>query len=318
MDKLKAMQYFCRIDETGSFSAAARLAGVPVSSLSRSIAALESDLGAELLKRSTRHVALTEIGRIYLDQCRDILAAIDRAEGQVGSYQSHPSGVLRISALPMYAEIRLLPILEALQQAYPEIVIDLDLSSQVTDLNRDGIDIAIRGGTIPDERVIAQYVDDNTPLLCASPEYLRQHGVPITVADLASHKGILYRAPGKVLHWQVQRNGDWFPIEIQTAIISNGGRVLLQALLAGKGMGLFPRWCIEEELVRETLSLVPLKETLATTPDSTVGVYLLYQRPQYVIPKVKVAVDFLRAHLLPGQQSLVDSQSEPGSSKSKK
>ena len=171
MDKFKAMRYLCQIVQTGSFSGAARLAGVPVSSLSRSIQALESELGAQLLKRSTRHVATTEIGRIYVDQCQDILIAVDRAEGQVGSYQSSPSGVLRISALPLYAEVSLMPILETLQEAYPDIVIDLDLSNQVADLDRDGIDIAIRGGGIPDGRIIAQYIDDNTHFLCASPAY---------------------------------------------------------------------------------------------------------------------------------------------------
>ena len=304
MDKFKAMRYLCQIVQTGSFSGAAKLAGVPVSSLSRSIRSLESELGAELLKRSTRHVATTEIGQLYVDQCRDILFAVDRAEGQVGSYQSSPSGVLRISALPLYAEVRLMPILEVLQETYPEIVIDLDLSNQVSDLDRDGIDIAIRGGGVPDGRVIAQYIDDNTHCLCASPQYLEQYGTPQDVADLAGHKCLLYRAPGRVLHWLVEHNGNWLPVDIQTAMISNGGQVLRQATVAGKGLGLFPRWSMEAELSRGDISLVPFEATLATTPDPTMGVYLLYQRPQYVIPKIKVAVDFLRAHLQPGQQSL--------------
>ncbi|MFT5690849.1 MAG: DNA-binding transcriptional LysR family regulator [Oceanicoccus sp.] len=297
MDKLKTMRYFCRIDETGSFSGAARLAAVPVSTLSRSIQALELELGAELLRRSTRHVVLTEIGKIYLDHCKDIIAAIDRAEGQVGSYQSSPSGVLRISALPLYAEVRLLPILEELQASYPDIVIDLDFSNQVADLSRDGIDIAIRGGSIPDERVIAQYIDDNTPLLCASTEYLEKYGVPETVADLSNHKAILYRAPGKVLYWQVEVGGNWSSVEIKTALISNGGRMLQDALLAGKGMGLFPRWCMEDALAKGDIALVPLPGKISTSPSPTTGIYLLYQRPQYVIPKIKVAVDFLRARL---------------------
>ncbi|MGI9292538.1 MAG: LysR family transcriptional regulator [Pseudomonadales bacterium] len=302
MDKLRAMRYFCQIGETGSFSGAARLNNVPVSSLSRGIQALESELGAELLKRSTRHVALTEIGHIYLDHCEGILTAIDRAENVVSSYQSNPSGVLRISALPLYVEVRLLPILEALQDAYPEIVIDLELSNQVTDLNRGGVDIAFRGGAVPDERVIAQYVEDNTPLLCAAPRYLHQHGTPSSVADLANHKAILYRAPKRVLHWQVERKGSWLPVEVQTALISNGGEVIKRALLAGKGLGLLPRWCMQEELARGEVTLVPLQETVSTTANPTIGVYLLYQRPQYVIPKIKVAVDFLRAQLLPAHQ----------------
>ncbi len=297
MDKLKAMRYFCRIEESGSFSGAARLESVPVSTLSRSIQALELELGAELLKRSTRHLVLTEIGQIYLDQCKDILAAIDRADGQVGSYQSSPSGVLRISALPLYADVRLLPILDELQEAYPEIIIDLDYSNQVTDLSRDGIDIAIRGGRVPDERVIAQYIDDNTPLLCASKQYLKEYGVPQTVADLSKHKALLYRAPGKVLNWLVESEGTWSPVDIQTALISNGGRMLQEALISGKGMALFPRWCMEEALESGNVEIVSLPENISNATNPATGIYLLYQRPQYVIPKIKVAVDFLRARL---------------------
>ena len=87
-------------------------------------------------------------------------------------------------------------------------------------------------------------------------------------------------------------------------MISNGGQVLRQAMVAGKGLGLFPRWCMEAQLACGELKLVPFDATLATTADPTMGVYLLYQRPAYVVPKIKVAVDFLRAHLQPGQQSL--------------
>ncbi len=298
MDKIKAMQYFSYIGETGSFSAAARVAQVPVSSLSRSIQALESELGAELLKRSTRHVAMTEIGKIYLNQCRDILAAIERADGQVGSYQSSPSGVLRISALPQYAETRLLPILEAFQQQYPEIVFDLELSSQVSDLSRDGVDIAIRGGSAPDGRVIAQKLEDNTHRLCASRTYLERYGTPSCVAELRQHKALLYRAPNQILHWHQQCAGEWLPIEIPTALISNSVRVIQRYLLAAQGMAMLPQWCVEDALATGSLCWVPTDELISVIPaHPATSIYLLYQRPQYVIPKIKVAVDFLKLHL---------------------
>ncbi|MGC1510818.1 LysR family transcriptional regulator [Ketobacter sp.] len=298
MDKIRAMQYFCFISETGSFSAAARKAQVPVSSLSRSIQALESELGAELLKRSTRHVAMTEIGKIYLDQCKEILAAIELADGQVGSYQSSPSGILRISALPHYTEFRLLPVLEALQARYPDIVLDLELSGQVSDLNRDGVDIAIRGGSAPDGRVIALKLEDNTHRLCATKAYLEQYGTPTNAEDLQQHKALFYRAPAQVLHWHLQCGDEWLPVDINPALISNSVRVLQRALLADKGLAMLPAWCIEQELADGELEWVPIKETLSIVPAyPAAGIYMLYQRPQYVIPKIKVAVDFLRSQL---------------------
>lgn len=298
MDKLKAMYHLCCIAEAGSFSAAAKLANVPVSTVSRSIQALESELGAELLKRSTRHVALTEIGKIYLSESKDILAAIDRAEGRVGSYQNAPSGVLRISALPHYAEFRLLPLLEEFQSRYPKIVIDLELSNQATELHRDGADIAIRGGREPDGRIIAQRLEDNTHRLCASTSYINKFGTPQTIAELSHHRALLYRSPAQVLHWHVESQGTWQRVNISTAQISNSLRVIRQGLLTDQGMAMLPTWSIEEEIADGRLCWVPMQETLsivASHPASSI--YMLYQQPQYTIPKIKVAVDYFKHNL---------------------
>jgi DNA-binding transcriptional LysR family regulator len=298
MDKLKAMYHLCCIAEAGGFSAAAKLAGVPVSTISRSIQSLESDLGAELLKRSTRHVALTEIGKIYLDESKDILAAIDRAEGRVGSYHNAPSGVLRISALPHYAEFRMLPLLEDFQARYPQIVIDLDLSNQVADFHRGETDIAIRGGRAPDGRVIAQRLEDNTHHLCASASYLEKFGIPKSIEELNQHHSLLYRSPGQVLHWHVESQGTWQRVDINTALISSSLRVILQGLLTDQGMAMLPSWCIEEEIADGRLCWVPMPQTMsviAAHPEG--GIYMLYQQPQYTIPKIKVAVDYFKEHL---------------------
>lgn len=298
MDKFKAMRYFSSIEQTGSFTAAAQQAKVPVSTLSRGIQALEAELGAKLLKRSTRHVTMTEIGKIYLTHCKDILNAIERAEGQVGSYQSSPSGVLRLSALPYYAECRLMPILEVFQQQYPHIVIDLDLSSQVADLDRDGVDIAIRGGSAPAGRVIALRLEDNTHRLYATPQYLSHKGTPSCGADLARHQALLYRAPTKVLNWHIETQGEWLPVAIDTVLISNSVKVLQQSLLAHKGLAMLPSWSVQQELKRGELVHIEMSDTLSVAAvNPATSLYLLYQQSQYVIPKIKVAVDFLRQHL---------------------
>lgn len=298
MDKLKAMQYFCAIRTAGSFSAAARKEKVPVSTLSRAIQALEAELGAELVKRSTRHVALTEIGKIYVEQCQSILKAVERAEGQVGSYQSSPSGILRISALPFYAELRIQPLLEQFHSLYPDIILDLDLSNQVSDLSRDGIDIAFRGGSAPDERVIAQWIENNTPRLCASTRYLQQYGEPTTIVELAKHKAILYRATSSILKWHVSFNGEWHPIDIQPSLISSSGSAMLQALLTGQGMAMMPHWSVAKEVAKGKVEFLNFPETLSITASHPkTGIYMLYQKPQYEIPKIKVAVDYFKEKL---------------------
>lgn len=298
MDKLKAMYHLCCIAEAGSFSGAAKTANVPVSAVSRSIQALESELGAALLKRSTRHVALTEIGRVYLNESKDILAAIERAEGKVGSYQNAPSGVLRVSALPHYGEFRMLPLLQEFQSRYPQIVIDLELSNRPADLQRDGIDIAIRGGSEPDGRVIAQRLEDNTHRLCASPSYINKCGMPQTIAELSHHRALLYRSPSQILHWHVERQGAWQRVDISTAQISNSFRVIRQALLTDQGVAMLPSWSIEDEIADGRLCWVPLPEILSIAPmHPASSVYMLYQQPQYTVPKIKVAVDYFKEHL---------------------
>ena len=298
MDKLKAMHHLCCIAEVGSFSAAAKLANVPVSTVSRSIQALESELGAALLKRSTRHVGLTEIGKIYLSESKDILAAIDRAEGRVGNYQNAPSGVLRISALPYYGEVRLLPLLEAFQSRYPQIVIDLELSNHTADLQRDGIDIAIRGGSEPDGRIIAHRLVDNTHRLCASRSYINKFGMPQTIAELGLHRALVYRSPAQIWHWHVEARGAWQRVDITTAQISNSIRVIRQALLSDQGLAMLPSWSIAEEIADGRLAWVPLPETLSTTANHPAGsIYMLYQQPQYTVPKIKVAVDYFKEYL---------------------
>lgn len=299
MDKLKAMSYFCAIAETGSFSRAARKMGVPVSSLSRSTQGLEAELGAELLKRSTRHVTLTEIGALYLVHCQNILRSVDQAEGLVNSYQSKPSGVLRISAMALYFELRIMPLLEEFQQQYPEIILDMDLSSEVMDMNRDGIDIAFRGGGLPDERIVAHYIESNSTVLCAAPSYLKEFGRPLKIEDLAQHRAIYYRTPGQIKTWGYVNGTDWRPIDVEPAFISNNDNQLLRALLGGEGLCLMPQWCVEKELSSGKVVKLELNHKLSNTVDPTLGIYLLYHRPHYMIPKVRVAVDFFKDRLAP-------------------
>ena len=297
MDKLKVMRHFCHIAETGSFSATARAFEMPVSSLSRSMQALEAELGAELLKRSTRHVSLTEIGELYRRQCVDILEAVSRTEGQVTSYHRAPSGLLRISAMPFFAEERLLPVLEDFQEAYPEITLDVDVTNEVTDFSQNDIDIAFRGGRLPDERVVAVRIDDNKHGLLASPGYLQRYGTPTCAADLVNHKAIFFRSSSRVLSWLKEQGGEWSAVDIEPVLISSNGYIVRSAILAGRGVGLSPLWCCTEELASGELVILSLPERIAITSDPSLGIYMLYYRPQYMVPKIQVAVDFFKDRL---------------------
>ena len=176
MDKLRALHYLLKVADTLSFSRAAQAFGVPASSISRRIADLETELGVQLLHRTTRTVRLTEIGAHYLEQVRAGLAQLQDAEELLGQRSSRPSGTLRISAMPSYGQLLLMPALQDFSERYPDILLDVHLSDALVDLGRDQIDIAIRGGRQPQERVVARRLDPNRFLLAASPQYLAQHG----------------------------------------------------------------------------------------------------------------------------------------------
>jgi len=161
MDELRALRYFAAVAEIGSFTEAATQFGVPPSSLSRRVADLEKNLGAILLKRTTRKVTLTEIGREYLNQVQDILLQLEQSNESVRSYHSEPMGQLRISSMVGFGEQLLIPLLEEFSRLYPKIVLDINLSDELSTLARDEIDIAIRGGYAPNERVIATRLTEN-------------------------------------------------------------------------------------------------------------------------------------------------------------
>jgi len=168
MDKLRALQYLLKVADTLSFSKAARSFGVPASSISRRITDLEADLGVELLHRTTRTVRLTEIGALYVEQVRAGIAQLDDAQELVGQRGSTPSGTLRISAMPGYGALLLMPALQDFGERYPDIVLDVHLSDALVELGRDQIDIAIRGGRQPQDRVVARKLDPNRFILACN------------------------------------------------------------------------------------------------------------------------------------------------------
>ncbi|WP_020406159.1 LysR family transcriptional regulator [Hahella ganghwensis] len=296
MDKLRAMRFFDHVGRCGSFSEVARLFDVPVSSVTRQIQGLEDELGARLLHRTTRMVRLTEIGEIYFQRCQQILGSLDNADELVANYQQEPSGTLHISCSISYGDHRVVPLLPKLQAQFPKLLIDLDLTDRIVDINRDTVDIAIRAGRVPDDRVVAKYIDDNNFSLVASPAYIARFGLPETVADMVNHRAIFYRTQDQVLHWQVQIHGRWQSVPVQPSLITNSAKVMRLWAQNGEGMALMPNWAIQSGLIGD-LQVLELDHSLHVSQAPSLGIYLLYQKPKYVVPKVKAAVDFFILHL---------------------
>jgi DNA-binding transcriptional LysR family regulator len=297
MDELRALRYFSKVVETGSFTKAARVFAVPPSSLSRRVADLERSLGATLLKRSTRVVKVTEIGRIYFEQIQDILNQLEQSYETVRSYQAAPMGQLRISAMVGFGERILLALLDEFSQLYPDIILDVSLSDELSALGRDDVDIAIRGGYAPNERVQAIRLMDNEFIPVASPGYLAEMGTPGNVLELRQHRGLYFRTPNGPSPWLCELDGQWEDVSAPQVAVSNNGKWLADKAIKGQGIIMAPRWLLTPYIERGELQVLYFDPVLRVTQNTDLAVYLLYQKQRYLVPKVKVAVDFLVARV---------------------
>ena len=300
MDKLRAMHYLLKVADTLSFTRAAKAFGVPPSSISRRIAELEGVLGVELLHRTTRTVRLTEIGAQYVEQVRSGLAHIETAEELTGLRGTLPSGTLRISAMPAYGQLLLMPALMAFSERYPEILLDVHLSDSVVDLGRDQVDIAIRGGRRPEGRVVARKLDPNQFILAASPPYLARKGTPRTLEDLQDHHALLYRGPNAIIPWQGLDVDGWRELALSLAFVSNDGASLVAMARQHRGLVLLSEWGLRPYLQSGELVQVAMEQPVSVSRGGETGIYLMYLRTRYQTPKVRVAVDFLMERLGPG------------------
>lgn len=297
MDRLRALEYFVRVVEAGNFSRAAEYFKVPPSSLSRRVADLEARLGATLLQRTTRRVRPTEVGRLYYDQVREVLERLSAADEAVTHYQAEPMGRLRISAMAGFGDTVLMPLLDRFTERYPQITLDVRLSDELSVLDRDDIDLAIRGGYAPDERVVAIKLMENTFVPVAAPAYLERAGYPDHPLELRRHPGLYFQTPQGPTPWLTQVDGHWHNVSGPAAAIGNAGRWLLKQAVAGKGILMMPRWAMTPYLESGQLVELNLSPEVVVTRNPDFGIYLLYRTLRYRVPKVKAAVDFLVAHL---------------------
>ncbi|GAB2876435.1 LysR family transcriptional regulator [Microbulbifer echini] len=299
MDKIRALRYFKRVAELCSFTAVAEEFDVPASSISRRVRDLEQFLGIALLQRSTRKVEVTELGKLYYSMTSEAIRQLEQADELVSQTFEAPSGLIRISCLPLYGEQHLTPVLEQFAQQYPNIIFDLHYSDELTQLGQDPVDIAIRGGFAPDEHVIAKRLAKNEFSLTTSPEYLNtlQQTLPLNKQAIESIQALQYRGPKGPIDWHYYNGERWEPLKLVTHLISNNGKALLAAALNHRGMFCVPTWSICEHLESGELVQVPTAGKVSVSPGGDIGIFLLYERSKYQIPKIKLCVDFICTHL---------------------
>src|SRR5258707_15426246 len=202
MDRIDAMHAFVAVADLQGFAPAARKLRLSPSGVTRLIAALEDRLGARLLQRTTRSVALTDAGRRYLERARRILADVEEAESAAEGERTRPSGRLVVSAPIGFGRLHVSPVVSAYLQRYSEVSADLRLSDRMINLVEEGVDLAVRIGHLPDSTLVARHVGEMRRIVVASKDYLKAHGEPKTPEEIASHDTIQFGAMTAALDWR--------------------------------------------------------------------------------------------------------------------
>ena len=293
MKQLQGLLALIEIAAAGSFAGAARRLGLTPAAVSKSLARLEEQLGVRLVQRSTRTARVTDEGTRFIAKARDALRLLDDAVTEVSQAAREPAGVVRISMGVAFGRLWVLPALPALAERFPQLTIEVELDNTPVDLVAGGIDIAIRGGSVPDAGFVARRVCKLPLVLVASPAYLARAGVPASHAELTRHRCIQLRfADGFPAPWTFRVNGRRVAVTPHAALVGTDSDAVVELALAGGGIaqcGLYQ--------ALPALQAGRLKAVLADTHDAgTREFVLVYPHRQFLAPRVRVVVDALLAH----------------------
>lgn len=289
MDVLKAMQAFAETVEQGSFVAASEQLGTSTAAVSRQVAALEAHLGVRLLHRTTRRLSLTEPGQAYFERAVEALRDIAEAEAIAGEHSVQPAGTLRISAPLSFGVKALGRILPDFRRRYPELALDIDLTDRVADLAHEGVDVALRIARSPSPNLIARKIAPVRMALCASPDYLRQRGMPEAPDDLADLEVFNYSYLTSGDRWTFHDgSGRESVVRLRPTVRATNGDLLRDLAIANGGVILQPMFIVAEDL--EAGRLVRI---LADWHFDELDLYAVYLSRTFLPAKVRVFVDFL-------------------------
>jgi DNA-binding transcriptional LysR family regulator len=294
---LAEMNAFLAIAERSSFAKAAVHLGISRSTLSETVRGLEEKLGVRLLNRTTRSVALTEVGERLVAELRPALENFEAAVESINVFRDKPAGHLRLTVPRPAARTVIEPILAKFLAAYPAISLEIITDSALTDIVRDRFDAGIRPGHRVEKDMIAVRVgEDARPTVVASPDYLTRHSRPRVPGDLQAHNCIRHRFASGAMHdWIFEKRGKSLEVTVNGSLIVSDGDLAIRAALDGVGIARVPASSVDTLVARQRL--VPLLEDWAPR---SVGFFLYYPSRRQTPAALKAFVDFLRAQYLLG------------------
>ncbi len=291
MNTLRAMEVFDAVATYEGFAPAARALNISTTAVSRYVREFEDWVGAEVFRRTTRRISLTEAGNSMLPACRQILAEVAAIPIDEQSKTS-PKGSVRITA-PVFIASRVLgPLATPFLNNYPEVELDVVALDRGVDLVKEGFDLSIRIGTLADSTLISRKLRNIELVLVASPDYLDRRGSPLCVKDLQDHNCIVDTVPGYRDRWPVKDESSKRDVRITGNVAANNGEIAELLALSGAGIALLPDFFVVKSL--RDGRLVRLLED-AESPEF--GMYLLYPQTRHLPSQVRVFIDFLVEHV---------------------
>ena len=298
MNRLQGMELFAAAARLGSFSEAARQAGLSPASVSRIIGDFETHLGVALFNRTSRTRALTEAGATYLRRIEPILDGIRMAEAEAAAFQTRPSGRLMVHSRLMFGNRVLAPLVPAFQAVNPEIMVELILEERPADLTHHDqqVDVEIRIGRPPDTALASALILETERILVASPAHIASVRPITRPADLYGARCLPYRIAGEEPVWRFARGGVLEEIAIRPVTAVNSGEVLRMLALAGHGIAMLDDYTVQSDLEAGRLCrLLPDYAATNSTFQFGRGIYAVFRRTDYVPAKIRAFLDFFTA-----------------------
>ncbi|RJF79117.1 LysR family transcriptional regulator [Azospirillum cavernae] len=291
MATLDRVSLFVEVAQHNSFTKAARKLGLSGAAVSKQIQALEEELGVKLLRRTTRHVSLTEEGAIYYERTRLALDELTAAAAEIRERRETPKGELRVNAPMSFGHMHLMPVITGFAQRYPEIQLHTVFEDRRVDVQADGYDVVIRIGTLDDSTLVARSLGDCPILPVASPAYIARHGRPTTPDDMKTHALISYVVNGGAAQWRHKGpDGRVGVFRANGHFHANTAELMLQATLDGLGIALLPIFSVD--------TLIKSGQLVNVLPDYHAhpmpGIFALTAPSRHRSAKVRLFIDWLQ------------------------
>jgi DNA-binding transcriptional LysR family regulator len=287
VDKFDAMQIFVRVAEKGSFSAVAKERGIGQPAVSKQISALESELGTELIHRTSRSIALTEAGRDFYESALRILDDFENATSRIGRGQNAPRGLIRVTVPPTFARLHMVSKLPAFFSAYPDLAVEMAASESPATIIEDGFDLAIHSGPLPDSSLVARRFAQTMIIVVATPQYLTRNGAPETPEDIKRLQSVVHVERGALQPFTFGAGKDAKRIIPTGAFRTSDIEQLRMGVLEHLGIAQAPAWLFAAELREGTVL------RLLTPHERVVPIFAVRLASRRISTKVRIFIEHL-------------------------